>query len=41
MGREVWEGSVGEERDLLSWRRMVTLDPEDGCDLWKKRREGK
>lgn len=32
MDREVWEGSVGEER--------VTLDPEDGCDLWK-RKEGK
>lgn len=39
--REVWEGSVGEERDLLSLRRTVALDPEGGCDLWKKRNEGK
>lgn len=31
MDREVWEGSVGEE--------TVTLDPEDGCDLLKRKEE--
>lgn len=33
MDRVYWEGSVREER--------VKLDPEDGCDLWKKRKGGK